>query len=66
MITNIFTRVVDELVYLSENDPELANAIKWVDKQSNKKGITFYEMVFEILHKHDIKIKANQWLNSRN
>jgi len=61
-----FTRMVDELVDFSENDPELADGIRWLDGQAQKKGITFYDMVFEVLYKHDINSKAQHWLNNRN
>ena len=61
-----FTKMVDELVEFSEYDPELADGIKWLDSQAQKKGITFYDMVFEVLYKHDINSKARNWLDSRN
>ena len=37
---NFFRRMVDELVDFSEHDPELADGIKWLDLQAQKKGIT--------------------------
>ena len=61
-----FTNMVDELVEFSEHDPELSDGIKWLDKQAQKKGLSFYDMVFEILYKHDVNSKAKDWLNSRN
>jgi len=61
-----FTKMVDELVEFSEYDPELADGIKWLDEQARKKGISFYDMVFEVLYKHDVNLKAKEWLNSRN
>ena len=61
-----FTNMVDELVEFSEHDPELSDGIKWLDGQAQKKGLTFYDMVFEILYKHDVNSKAKNWLNSRN
>jgi len=61
-----FTRMVDELVEFSDSDPELAEGIRWLDMQAQKKGISFYEMVFQVLYKHDINTRAQQWLNSRN
>jgi hypothetical protein len=61
-----FTKMVDELVEFSDNDPELAEGIKWLDSQAQKKGISFYEMIFQVLYKHDINSRAQQWLNSRN
>ena len=61
-----FTNMVDELVEFSEHDPELSDGIKWLDGQAQKKGLTFYDMVFEILYKHDVNSKAKDCLNSRN
>ena len=43
-----FSKMVDELVEFSEFDPELSDGIKWLDDQAQKKGITFYDMVFEV------------------
>ena len=61
-----FSKMVDELVEFSEYDPELADGIKWLDDQAQQKGITFYDMVFEVLYKHDVNSKAKEWLNTRN
>lgn len=61
-----FTKMVDELVEFSQYDPDLADGIKWLDEQAFKKGISFYDMVFEVLYKHDVNSKAKDWMNSRN
>mgnify|MGYP006125202147 FL=1 len=58
--------MVDELVEFSAHDPELADGIKWLDGQAHKKGITFYDMVFEVLYSHDVNSKAQNWLKTRN
>ncbi len=63
---SFFSKMVDELVEFSEYDPELADGIKWLDVQAQKKGITFYDMVFEVLYKHDVNSKAKDWLKTRN
>ena len=63
---NYFKKMVDELVDFSEFDPELADGIKWLDAQAQKKGITFYDMVFEVLYTNDINSKAKDWLRTRN
>jgi len=61
-----FTKMVDELVEYSEQDPELSDGLKWLDGEAQKKGLTFYDMVYEVLYKHDVNSKAKEWLNSRN
>ena len=63
---NFFKKMVDELVDFSEFDPELADGIKWLDAQAQKKGITFYDMVYEVLYTTDINSKARNWLKTRN
>ena len=61
-----FTKMVDELVEFSEHDPDLSEGIKWLDGQAQKKGLSFYDMVFEVLYKHDVNSKAKEWLDTRN
>ena len=61
-----FTKMIDELVEFSEHDPELSDGIKWLDEQAQKKGLTFYDMVYQVLYRHDVNSKAKDWLNSRN
>ena len=61
-----FTKMIDELVEFSEYDPELSDGIKWLDAQAQKKGLTFYDMVYQALYRHDVNSKAKDWLNSRN
>ena len=65
-VHSFFSKMVDELVEFSEYDPELADGIKWLDDQAQKKGITFYDMVFEVLYRHDVNSKAKEWLSTRN
>ena len=61
-----FTKMIDELVEFSEYDPELSDGIKWLDEQAQKKGLTFYDMVYQVLYRHDVNSKAKDWINSRN
>jgi len=63
---SIFTTLVDELVKNADFDQELKEAIEFLDREAQKRGISFYEIVFERLYKHDVKTKAKDWLNSRN
>jgi len=63
---SFFSKMVDQLVEFGEHDPELADGIKWLDEQAQKKGVSFYDMVFEVLYKHDVNTKAKDWLETRN
>ena len=61
-----FDRMVDDLVDYSKYDPELEDGIKWLDGEAFKKGISFYDMVFDVLYKFDINGNASDWLKTRN
>lgn len=59
-------KMVDELVQTMDNDPELKDAIKYLDEKARKKGITLYDMVLEVLLKHDADERASEWLRKKN
>lgn len=41
--------VLDGMVlWSSENDPAMDYAVKWLDEQAQKKGISFYDIVGEL------------------
>ena len=54
------------MVEFSEYDPELLDGIKWLDGQAWKKQISFYDMAFDVLYRHDINEKAKNWMRDRN
>ena len=64
-IDDQFMGIIDDLVVMSENDSELAEGLKWIDAQSQKNGVTFYEMAMIILRKHMAEKRAKDWLNNR-
>ena len=57
-----FIMIIDDLVVMSEKDSELAEGLRWIDVQSRKKGITFYEMALIIMRKHMVERRAKEWL----
>ena len=60
-----FIGIIDDLVVMSENDTDLAEGLRWIDAQSQKNGVTFYEMALVILRKHMAERKAKEWLNNK-
>jgi hypothetical protein len=62
LITDQFTKTVDDLILASENDASFKEVIKWIDMQSVKSGISFYEMVYAITDKQITQKKAKQFL----
>ena len=61
-----FTKMVDELVEFSEHDPELKDGMQWLDGEAQKKGLSFYDMVYQVLYRYDVNSKAKEWLSDRN
>lgn len=59
---NFFHKMVDELVEFAEFDPELKDGMQWLDSEAYKKNVSFYDMVFEILYKHDMNERARHWV----
>ena len=64
MTGSVFKHIVDELVMFSNGDTELTEGLAWIDK--NVKGDDFYDKVFHVLYKRDLKEKASEWINSKN
>jgi hypothetical protein len=64
-IHTLFTRVIDDLILNSRNDTTLAETIRWIDMQSQKNGISFYEMAFIITDKQMTKKRAQEWLKTK-
>jgi hypothetical protein len=60
-----FMEMIDDLVVMSEKDSELAEGLKWIDAQSQRNGLTFYEMAMIILRKHMAERRAKEWLNGK-
>jgi hypothetical protein len=64
-INGLFARIIDDLILSSRNDTKLAESIRWIDMQSQKNGISFYEMAYIIIDKHMTKKRAQEWLKTQ-
>jgi hypothetical protein len=60
-----FMEMIDDLVVMSEKDSELAEGLRWIDAQSQRNGLTFYEMAMIVLRKHMAERRAKEWLNGK-
>lgn len=60
---SFFIKMVDDLVEFSKHDKELNDGIKYIDKQAQEKGISFYEMLYAILFQHDMNQRVNDFVN---
>ncbi len=45
-----FARMVDELVVLAEDDRELAEGLRWLDRRARERRVSFYDAVFDVLY----------------
>jgi len=63
---DFFNKMIDELVIYSQHDKELKDGIAWLDGLAQKKGITFYEIMFDVMYKHEVRNRAKEWLNDKN
>ena len=64
-IPGAFKRIVDDLILQSEKDVKLAECIRWIDLQSQKNMINFYEMAYCIADKQLSNRMAHEWLMAR-
>jgi len=60
-----FTKLVDEFVILSDDDPELKDGLSFLDKEAHKRGITFYDMMYEVFLKHDQNKRVKEWMKDK-
>ena len=60
-----FIKMIDNLVDFADHDPELKDGLVYVDKQAQEKGVSFYDMVYQILYKHDLAAKAKEWVDNK-
>ena len=60
-----FTKMIDDLVEYMDQDPELADGLRWADEQAQKKGISFYDECYHLLYNYDVKCKAKDWLQNK-
>ncbi len=60
-----FRKMVDDIVAMAEHDPELKEGIQWLDKIATENGMSFYDIIFKVLMKHDQEISAKKWLEDK-
>jgi hypothetical protein len=60
-----FLKIVDDLILKSVNDTKLAESIRWIDLQSRKNMVSFYEMAYILTDKQLTKKSAQQWVKCK-
>ena len=54
---NKFKKIIDEFILSSPNDKSLSRAIRNIDHEAAKLGISFYQMIFILIQKHLIQTR---------
>lgn len=55
-----FVETIDYLI-LNSDDAKMKNAISYLDTQSKKKGMTIYQIIYELFQKDFLDERAIQW-----
>lgn len=64
-IDDAFIALIDEISLSTENNPELSEGLHWIDMESRKHGVSFYEMALMIMRKHMAERRAKDWLSGK-
>ena len=57
---NKFKKIIDDFILSSTNDTSLSSAIRNIDFEAAKLGISFYQMIFLLIQKDMIHNKKSQ------
>ena len=63
-IPESFLKIIDDLILNSESDTKLAESIQWIDFQSRKNEVNFYEMAYILTDRQLAKKRAQQWVTT--
>lgn len=60
-----FYELVDKLLKKAENDEELARGIAWIQEQSRRHGVSFYQEFFRVMYLKQVEERAKSWVKSK-
>lgn len=56
-----FVETIDYIILNSNDDIRMKNAIAYLDAQSKQKGMTIYQIIYELFQRDILKEKFIQW-----
>ena len=59
-----FAETIDYIILNSDDDARIKNAIYYLDARSKQKGMTIYQLIYELFQKDVIEEKPIQWAKS--
>lgn len=61
-----FIAALDKLILeMPPDDKDLAYAIEWMDKESVRLGMGFYQLAFNLMQKKLAENRAKEWLGDK-
>jgi hypothetical protein len=62
----MFTKSIDDIILDSNEDMKMKNAISVIDRKSKQKGVTIYEIIYELMQKDISEERSLKWLKTLN
>ena len=56
-----FVKIIDYMILNSDDDIKMKNAIYYLDIQAKRKGMTIYQIIYDLLKKNILKERMIPW-----
>lgn len=56
-----FIETIDYIILNSDGDTNMKNAIAYLDAQSKQKGLTIYQIIYDLFQKNIFEERSIQW-----
>jgi hypothetical protein len=60
-----FMEEIDYILLNSNDDIKMKNAISFLDAKSQQKGLTIYQIIYELFQQDNLKEKFIQWTKNQ-
>ena len=60
----LFVKSIDDIIINSKNNIKIKNAISNLDREAKLRGITIYQMIYELMQKDINEERAIKWLKT--
>lgn len=60
----LFVKSIDDIIINSKNDPRIRSALSNLEREAKLRGITLYQMIYELIQKDINEERATKWLKA--
>ena len=60
----LFVKSIDDIIINSKNNIKIKNAISNLDKEAKLRGISIYQMIYDLMQKDINEERAIKWLKT--